>query len=103
MDQIRFFQFIQNSRNGLAAGAYQIGDVLLGEAVFYERFVTYLAAMFAGAFFQKLHDSGAYVLQNERFPVALCPAQTVAQVEHDGLCQAEILLHEVFEILHFDG
>lgn len=100
VDQVGFAQFVENSGDGLAAGADEVGDVLLGEAVFYQGFEAHLAAPFTCAFLEKFHNTGAHIFENERFPVFFGFAQPFSQVEHDCLREAVVLLHQLPEILH---
>ena len=51
MDEVGFFQFVQDGRHCLPAGADEVGNILLRQAMFHQGFITHLTAVFAGTFF----------------------------------------------------
>lgn len=98
MDEIGFFQVVQHRGDGLAGSAGDIGNVLLGQAMFDQHFVTDAFAVFAGGFFQELDDPFPGIFKQERFEAALCFLEPSSnEVEYaDG--KPVVGFHEILNI-----
>ena len=101
MDEVGLFQVIQNRGDGLAGGAGNVRNVLLGKAVFDQHLVSDAFTVFISRFFEKLDDPFTGVFENERFEAAFgfCKPAVGNKIE-DGWLTCD-LFHELLEVGYF--
>ncbi len=83
----------------MAGGAGEVGDVLLGKAVFKEHFVAHSPSAFIGGVFDKLDDARTGVFEDERFEAVFGLSQPAADSLQEIQAKGRVLFDQGAEVV----
>jgi len=103
VDEVFFAQFVEDQRYGLAAGAGDVSDILVGQAVLEQHLVAYPAAPLRDDLVKEEYDTTAGVLEDEVFQLVLGGHHALAEQQQHLLAENGVLRQDALEIGNTDG